>query len=120
MQKVALAIEEGAMAYLRRQIKVMIWFIIVIALGLFFMYRSLYQGNTGMAWGVAAAFLAGVLASYGAGYVGMWLAVKGNVRTAAAALQSFPRAMEVAFNAGTVSGMFTVGFGLMGATIIFL
>jgi K(+)-stimulated pyrophosphate-energized sodium pump len=120
MQKVAKAIEEGAMAYLRRQIKVMIWFIIVIAIGLFLMYRSLYQGETGMAWGVAAAFLAGVLASYGAGYVGMWLAVKGNVRTAAAALHSFPKAMEVAFNAGTVSGMFTVGFGLLGATLIFL
>ena len=120
MQKVAKAIEEGAMAYLRRQIKVMVWFIIVIAMGLFFMYSSLYQGNSVVAWGVAMAFLAGVMASYGAGYVGMWLAVKGNVRTAAAALVSFPKAMKVSFNAGTVSGMFTVGFGLMGATLIFL
>src|SRR6202161_3745704 len=62
----------------------------------------------------------GVAASYGAGYVGMWLAVKGNVRSANAALTSFKDAMELAFKAGGVSGMFTVGLGLMGATVIFL
>src|SRR3970282_2275899 len=50
----------------------------------------------------------------------MWLAGKGNVRTAAAALHSFKRSLEIAFRAGTVSGMFTVGLGLLGATIIFL
>src|SRR5882762_3111008 len=120
MQRVAKAIEDGAMAYLRRQIKVMWMFILIIFVGLYMMYSNLYQGNTHLALGVALAFLAGVMASYGAGYDGMWLAVKGNVRTAAAAMVSFPRAMEVAFNAGTVSGMFTVGFGLLGATIIFL
>lgn len=124
MRKVAKAIEEGAMAYLRRQIKVMVWFILIITIGLYLMYSHLYKGDSGVTqwlpWGVALAFLAGVMASYGAGYVGMWLAVKGNVRTAAAALESFPKAMEVAFNAGTVSGMFTVGFGLLGATLIFL
>src|ERR1700733_5447058 len=120
MQRVAKAIEDGAMAYLRRQIKVMWMFILVIFVGLYMMYSNLYQGNTQLALGVALAFLAGVFASYGAGYVGMWLAVKGNVRPAAAAMVSFPKAMEVAFNAGTVSGMFTVGFGLLGATLIFL
>ena len=123
MRKVALAIQEGAMAYLRRQIKVMIGFIVVITFGLYAMYHHLYQGEPSgnlLAWGVALAFLAGVMASYGAGYVGMWLAVKGNLRTAVAAIESFPRAMEVAFDAGTVSGMFTVGFGLLGATLIFI
>src|SRR5437879_6544956 len=120
MQRVAKAIEDGAMAYLRRQIKVMWMFILIIFVGLYMMYSNLYQGNTQLALGVALAFLAGVMASYGAGYVGMWLAVKGNVRTAAAAMESFPKAMKVAFNAGTVSGMFTVGFGLMGATLIFI
>src|ERR1700678_472553 len=62
----------------------------------------------------------GLAASYGAGYVGMWLAVKGNVRSASATLTSFKDAMELAFKAGGVSGMFTVGLGLLGATIIFL
>src|SRR5260370_7102264 len=50
----------------------------------------------------------------------MWLAVKGNVRSANAALTSFKDAMELAFKAGGVSGMFVVGLGLLGATIIFL
>src|SRR5262249_86777 len=70
--------------------------------------------------GISVAFLMGVSASYGAGFVGMWLAVKGNVRSANAALTSFKDAMELAFKAGGVSGMFTVGLGLVGATIIFL
>ncbi len=124
MQRVARAIEDGAMAYLRRQIKIMVWFIVAITVGLFLMYSNLYHADSGieryLPLGVALAFLTGVMASYGAGYVGMWLAVKGNVRTAAAALVSFPKAMDVAFKAGTVSGMFTVGFGLLGATLIFL
>jgi K(+)-stimulated pyrophosphate-energized sodium pump len=123
MQKVSRAIEAGAMAYLRRQIKVMVWFILLIFIGLYMMYSNLYKGEPGgeyLPLGVSLAFLAGVLASYGAGYVGMWLAVKANVRTAAAAMESFPKAMSVAFKAGAVSGMFTVGFGLLGATIIFL
>src|SRR5207245_524110 len=124
MQRVGKAIEDGAMAYLRRQIKVMIWFVLVLDIGLYLMYSHLYRGQVNISpylpLGVAAAFLAGVLASYGAGYVGMWLAVKANVRTAAAAMESFPKAMKVSFNAGTVSGMFTVVFGLLGATLIFL
>ena len=119
MQDVATAIEEGALAYLARQVKTMIWFVIAITIGLFFMYRTLYEGML-LPLGVALAFLMGVAASYGAGYVGMLLAVKGNVRTAAAALHSFKSSLEIAFRAGTVSGMFTVGLGLLGATIIFL
>ena len=120
MTDVADAVEEGAMAYLRRQVKTMIWFVIVIALALFFMYRHVYPDNLTLSFGIAIAFLMGVSASYGAGFVGMKLAVKGNVRSANAALTSFKDAMEIAFKAGGVSGMFTVGFGLLGATIIFL
>src|ERR1700730_14430679 len=119
MTDVADAVYEGSMAYLWRQVKTMIPFVIAIALALFFMYRSIYPG-----WwlpvGIAIAFIGGVSASYGAGYVGMWLAVKGNVRSANAALTSFKDAMELAFKAGGVSGMFVVGLGLLGATIIFL
>ena len=124
MLEVSKAIDDGAMSYLGRQFKTMIWFVIAIAVGLFFMYKPIYAGipykYIPLDYGIAIAFLMGVMASYGAGYVGMWLAVKGNVRTAAAALKSFKHALELAFRAGTVSGMFTIGFGLMGATIIFL
>ena len=121
MQQIAKAIEEGAMAYLGRQVKTMIWFVILITAGLFLMYHSLpEQYPHPLPIGVAVAFLMGVFASYGAGYVGMWLAVKANLRTANAALKGFKPALELAFRAGTVSGMFTVGFGLLGAVLIFM
>jgi K(+)-stimulated pyrophosphate-energized sodium pump len=120
MTDVADAVYEGSMAYLRRQVKTMIPFIIVIATGLFIMYRHVYPDRLDLSLGIAVAFVLGVSASYGAGFVGMWLAVKGNVRSANAALTSFKDAMELAFKAGGVSGMFTVGLGLFGATVIFL
>jgi K(+)-stimulated pyrophosphate-energized sodium pump len=119
MTDVADAVYEGAMAYLGRQVKTMIWFVIGIAIALFLMYRHVYSGLE-LPVGIAVAFVMGVSASYFAGFVGMWLAVKGNVRSANAALTSFKDAMELAFKAGGVSGMFTVGLGLFGATVIFL
>ena len=119
MTDVADAVEQGAMAYLRRQVGTMIFFVIAIFIALFLMYRGVYH-DLWLSLGIAVAFLMGVSASYGAGFVGMWLAVKGNVRSANAALTSFKDAMELAFKAGGVSGMFTVGLGLVGATIIFL
>ena len=119
MQEVAAAIQEGAQAYLGRQFLTMSLFILVITVALYFLCRPIYS-NPGLATGVALAFLFGCLASFGAGYVGMTLAVRGNVRTAFAATRSFKEALETAFQAGTVSGMFTVGLGLLGATAIFV
>jgi len=123
MVEISRAIDEGAMAYLGRQFKTMIWFVILITFGLYFMYRGVYSAEEALKYipiGISIAFLMGVFASYGAGYVGMWLAVKGNARVANAALRSFKESMELAFRAGSVSGMFTIGFGLLGATIIFI
>src|SRR5262245_38345176 len=119
MTDVADAVQQGAMAYLRRQVGTMIFFVAIIFVALFLMYRSVYH-DLWLSLGIAVAFLMGVSASYGAGFVGMWLAVKGNVRSANAALGSFKKSMELAFQAGAVSGMFTVAFGLLGATIIFI
>ncbi len=125
MQEISAAIHEGAMAYLGRQFRTMILFVVVLTIVLYFIYVPVYPAQPASAklplpFGISMAFLMGVLASYGAGYVGMWLAVKGNVRTAAAALKSYKEALELGFRAGAVSGMFTVGFGLLGAAIIFL
>jgi len=120
MTDVADAVYEGSMAYLRRQVKTMLFFVVIIAIALFLMYRNVFPDRPSLSVGIALAFILGVSASYGAGFVGMWLAVKGNVRSANAALTSFKDAMELAFKAGGVSGMFTVGLGLMGATVIFL
>ena len=119
MQDVATAVQEGAMAYLTRQVKTMIWFVIAIAIGLYFLYRPLEGFGPSLALGIAIAFVMGVAASYGAGFIGMYMAVRANVRTANAALSSFKGALGTAFQAGAVSGMATVGLGLLGATIIF-
>jgi K(+)-stimulated pyrophosphate-energized sodium pump len=119
MQVVAAAIQEGAEAYLGRQARTMSLFILAIFAALYLLYRPIYA-NPALAWGIALAFLGGCAASYGAGFVGMNLAVRGNVRTAYAATRSFKDALEVAFQAGTVSGMFVVGLGLIGATVIFV
>ncbi|MEQ8224395.1 MAG: sodium-translocating pyrophosphatase [Candidatus Eremiobacterota bacterium] len=123
MQNVAKAIQEGANAYLNRQAKTMFVFVVIMTLILGFMYWNIYAelpNRLALTIGISIAFFLGVLASYGAGRMGMWLAVQGNLRVAVAALKSFKGALEVAFNAGTVSGMFTIGLGLLGATIIFL
>jgi len=120
MVSVATAIQEGAMAYLTRQLRTMLLFIAVVTAGLYVMYRPIYAGQPALAVGIAAAFLLGCFASYGAGFVGMTSAVHGNVRVASAARRSYREALQVAFQAGTISGMFTVGLGLLGATIIFM
>ncbi len=125
MREIAADIEDGAMTYLRRQFRTMIWFVIAVTVVLWLAYRSVYPvtpagSKLPLPVGIALGFIMGVLASYGAGYVGMWLAVKANVRTANAALTSYGSSLELGFRAGAVSGMFTVGFGLLGATVIFL
>ena len=139
MVSVAKAVEEGALAYLKKQISTMIWFVIVIAIGLVFLYKNVH--GFGMTYvedgvtkggevdrvfhaipiyiGVAIAFVLGVAASYAAGFVGMMMAVRANVRVANAALTSFKHALYVAFRAGGVSGMATVGLGLLGACLVF-
>ena len=119
MTDVSDAVQEGAMAYLKRQVSTMSIFVAIIFIVLFLMYRNVYH-DLWLSLGISVAFLLGVCASYLAGFIGMWLAVRGNVRSANAALTSFKDAMELAFKAGGVSGMATVGLGLLGATIIFL
>ncbi|MGB9620831.1 MAG: sodium/proton-translocating pyrophosphatase, partial [Brevinematia bacterium] len=97
MLEVSSAIEEGAMAYLRRQFSTMIWFIIGLMVILFIVYKNVYE-DIRLPLGIAIAFLMGVFASYGAGFVGMWLSVKANVRTAYTALtKSFSDALKVSF-----------------------
>ncbi len=125
MIKVSEAVQEGAWAYLIRQIKTMIWFVVIIAIGLIFMYKPLpsfqMSGQFGIPVyiGVGIAFVLGVAASYLAGLIGMMMAVRANVRVANAALSSFKKALYVAFRAGGVSGMATVGLGLLGACLVF-
>ncbi len=120
MQEVGNAIRAGAYAYLRRQMTTMMPLVAVIAIALFFLFKGQPGYTVTLALGVAVAFLLGVAASYGAGYVGMGMAVNGNQRVAHQARTSFKGAHEAAFQSGAVAGMMTVGLGLLGASLIFL
>jgi K(+)-stimulated pyrophosphate-energized sodium pump len=111
MQAVGGAIREGALAYLAQQIKLMVVFVVILGIGLFFLFGNIL---------VPLTFVAGVAASYIAGYWGMRTAVDGNMRTAYAALTTYRGALEVAFRSGAVAGLITVGMGLLGATLILL
>ena len=118
MQEVGLAIREGALAYLKKQVIAMIPFVALLAFGLYMLY--FYSYGPSIAIGIAVSFIGGTAASYLAGYTGMLIAVSGNMRTANAALTSYKKALETAFRSGAVSGLVTVGMGLFGATLIFL
>ena len=129
MKEIAKAIQEGAKAYLSRQFRTLAVFLGLLTVALFFILPAPASavGATGLhsAFGIkfgrSIAFILGAGLSALTGYTGMWLAVRANVRTANAALESgLRKAMRIAFRAGGVAGMFTVGLGLMGATIILI
>jgi len=129
MREIAGAIQEGAWAYLKRQFKTIAVILIPLAIIVFVTSTEILKsedGETALSFFQSGlfrtiAFILGCLASGLTGYIGMTLATRGNVRTAAAALSnSMPRALTVAFRTGGVAGMFTVGLGLLGATVIIM
>src|SRR6478672_13112098 len=128
MQEIAKAIQEGAMAYLKRQFRTIGFILIPLVIVVFITSTAVVKpdGSNALSFAQSGifrtlAFLAGCTMSGLTGFIGMSLAVRGNVRTAAAAKSgSLPAALKVAFRTGGVAGMFTVGLGLLGATIIIL
>ena len=128
MREIAKAIQEGAAAYLKRQFKTIAVILVPLAIIVFLTSTKIVRPDETVALTKAAsglfrtlAFIMGCLASGFTGYIGMTLATRGNVRTAAAALtNSMPKALTVAFRTGGVAGMFTVGLGLLGATGIIM
>jgi K(+)-stimulated pyrophosphate-energized sodium pump len=117
MQEIAGAIQEGASAFLSRQFKTLAIFAVVV----FFVLFILPADTTSERVGRSIFFLVGAVFSGVTGYMGMWLAVRGNVRVAAAAKDGTEqKAMKIAFRTGGVAGMFTVGLGLFGAALVVL
>ena len=117
MKEIAGAVQEGAAAYLQRQFKTLAIFAAIV----FFLLFALPADTQTERIGRSIFFLVGAAFSAITGYMGMWLAVRGNVRVAAAAKDSGEQnAMRIAFRTGGVAGMFTVGLGLLGAAVVVL
>jgi K(+)-stimulated pyrophosphate-energized sodium pump len=117
MKKIALAIQEGASAYLNRQFRTLAIFAVLVFFLLFLLPAETQNERIGR----SLFFLVGAVFSGITGYMGMWLAVRGNVRVANAANTSGEQeAMKIAFRTGGVAGMFTVGLGLFGAAVVVL
>jgi K(+)-stimulated pyrophosphate-energized sodium pump len=119
MLQVWRAISEGANAYLKKQIKSILLIIIVLAVVLY-LSSVLVGGPPSIAIGRALAFVMGVAFSGMVGFIGMNMAVKGNIRVAEAARRNFHDALRIAYRSGTITGMLTDGLGLLGGTAIFM
>ncbi len=110
MSKIAKSIQEGAMAFLRAEYKVLIFFVVAVAALLYWSGNN-NPNSHGL---VAVSFVVGAFCSGLAGYLGMKVATKANVRTANAAKDSLGKALEVAFSGGAVMGLGVVGLGILG------
>jgi K(+)-stimulated pyrophosphate-energized sodium pump len=112
MNEIASAISEGSMAFLKREYKVMGWFIVIMGAVIFIFLDHPATEFNEAPW-TALSFVLGSLTSILAGYIGMKIATKGNVRTTHAAQTSLEKAFDVAFQSGAV-----LGFGLVGLAVV--
>lgn len=110
MNNIAAAIQEGASAFLAREYRVLAIFVAIVATVL----------ATFQHWQTALCFVVGSFASAGAGYLGMYIAVRANVRTAQAASHSVHEGLRVAFGSGAIMGMSVVSFSIIGMSVLYL
>ena len=118
MRGIGDAIRDGAGTFLRREYTVLAPFVIVVAVGLWALIDLWTLDNAVPE--TAIAYLAGTICSATAGFVGMNVAVRANVRTAASAMRGLNPALRVAFSSGSVMGITVVGIGLLGVTVLYV
>jgi K(+)-stimulated pyrophosphate-energized sodium pump len=116
MKEISDFIAEGAMAFLKAEWKILAYFVVIVALLLGFMANT----NESSHWSISIAFVIGAVFSATAGYIGMKIATKANVRTAEAAKTSLSRALKVSFTGGSVMGMGVSGLAVLGLGGLFL
>ncbi len=116
MKEISNYIAEGAMAFLKAEWKILGYFVVIVALLLGFMASK----NESSHWSIAVAFVIGAVFSATAGYIGMKIATKANVRTAEAAKTSLARALKVSFTGGSVMGLGVSGLAVLGLGGLFL
>ncbi len=116
MKEIAKYIAEGAMAFLKAEYKILSYFVIIAALLLGFMGSR----NANSHWSIAIAFVIGAVFSALAGFIGMRIATKANVRTAQAARTSLRKALSVSFVGGSVMGLGVAGLAVLGLGSVFI
>ena len=116
MQNIGKWIADGAMAFLAKEYKVLAIFVVAVAVLLGISNATLKDST----WMIAVSFIVGALCSALAGYLGMKVATKANIRTASAARTSLNNALQVAFSGGAVMGLSVVGLGMLGLGSLFL
>ena len=116
MQEISNYIAEGAMAFLRAEWKVLGYFVVIVAV----LLGVMSMANPNSHWSIALAFVVGAVFSATAGYIGMKIATKSNVRTAQAARTSLSKALSVSFTGGSVMGLGVAGLAVLGLGSLFI
>ena len=126
MRAISDAIREGAEAFLSRQYRTIGWLSLVAAAAIFGFYylnrevKNIAEMGGGTYWKVTVSFVAGALCSAVAGYIGMFVSIRANIRTATAAMTSLNKALQIALRGGAVSGLSVVAMSLLGVGGLFL
>jgi len=118
MQKISNAIKQGAEAFLRRQNQTILGLALVLAIIIYLGYW-LGKGNSTLAVRMTISFVAGALCSTLAGFSGMWVSIRSNIRTASAARTSLNRALQISLRGGAVTGLSVVALSLLGVGTLF-